>query len=99
MNFFTGKKRTKLNATQARNVYKAVRPEVAFTRAILSASNVQAMTSLATPADRTMRPTVVSSSLSSVRMRQRTGKAVMEYVTPTKSIKYGKWTEDPMKWL
>jgi hypothetical protein len=46
-----------------------------------------------------MIPTVVSRSFNSVRMRQRTGKAVIEYATPVKSMKWVNWTEGSMKWL
>jgi hypothetical protein len=45
--------------------------------------------SLPTPGERTTVPTVVSRSFSSVRMRQRTGKAVIEYVTPAKQHEMG----------
>jgi hypothetical protein len=44
--------------------------------------------SFPTPAERTTIPTVVSRSFSSVRMRQRTGKAVIEYATPVNNIKW-----------
>lgn len=82
-----GKSKNKVNATQIRNVHKAVRPDDAFTNATANASRLQPMTSFATPADSTMSPTVVSSSLSAERIRQRTGKAVIEYETPMKSMK------------
>lgn len=64
-----------------------MRPEEALTSATDSARSVQPTISFPTPADRTTIPTVVSTSLSSVRMRQRTGKAVIEYATPVKSMK------------
>lgn len=44
--------------------------------------------SFPTPAESTTMPTVVSNSLSSVRIRQSTGKAVIEKATPAKSMKY-----------
>jgi len=44
--------------------------------------------SFPTPAERTMIPTVVSRSFSSVKMRQRTGKAVIEYATPINNMKW-----------
>lgn len=83
----TGKRRNKVYAKQVRKVHRAVRLDVAFTNETASASKVQPMTSFATPAERTMRPTVVSSSLSAVRIRQRTGKAVIENETPMKSVR------------
>ena len=46
--------------------------------------------SFPTPAERTTIPTVVSRSFSSVRMRQRTGKAVIEYATPVNNMKWVK---------
>lgn len=92
-----GKSRNKVYATQVRNVHRAVRPDVAFTNATANASRLQPMTSFATPADSAIRPTVVSSSLSAERMRQRTGKAVIENETPMKSIKILKLADEGMK--
>ena len=83
----TGHNRKEENAMQIIKVHNAENPEPAFTREMFSASKVQPMTSFPTPADRTTIPRVVSSNLSSVRMRQRTGKAVIEYATPVKSMK------------
>ena len=74
---------------QTNKIHNAVSPLPAFTRATLRASNVHPMMSLPTPAERTTIPTVVSSSLSSVRMRHNTGNAVIEYATPVKSMKCG----------
>jgi hypothetical protein len=74
---------------QTNKIHNAVSPLPAFTRATLRASNVHPMMSLPTPADKTTIPTVVSSSLSSVRMRHSTGNAVIEYATPVKSMKCG----------
>lgn len=74
-------------AKHVRNVHRAVRPDVAFTNATANARRLHPMTSFATPADNAMSPTVVSSSLSAERIRQRTGNAVMEYDTPMKSMK------------
>ena len=73
---------------QTNKIHKAVSPLPAFTSATLRASKVHPMMSLPTPADNTTIPTVVSSSLSSVRMRHSTGKAVIEYATPVKSMKW-----------
>lgn len=55
-------------------------------------SDAHVLISFPTPADNTTIPTVVSRSLSSVRIRQRTGNAVMENATPTKSIKFVNFT-------
>ena len=82
------------HAMQTNKIHKAVSPLPAFTSATLSASNVHPMMSFPTPADKTTTPTVVSSSLSSVRMRHSTGKAVIEYATPVKSMKCGYDTWD-----
>lgn len=79
---------------QTNKIHNAVSPLPAFTSATLRASNVHPMMSLPTPADKTTIPTVVSSNLSSVRMRHSTGKAVIEYATPVKSMKCGYVTCD-----
>ena len=85
--------------TQIIKIHSAVSPLPAFTSATLRASNVHPMMSLPTPADNTTIPTVVSSSLSSVRMRHSTGKAVIENATPVKSMKWVYDTSDAsMKW-
>ena len=73
---------------QTNNIHNAVSPLPVLTSATLRASKVHPMMSLPTPADKTTIPTVVSSSLSSVRMRHSTGKAVIEYATPVKSMKW-----------
>jgi hypothetical protein len=98
MAIFTGNRRKSVQPTQIIRIQSAVRPEPALTSATLRARSVHptmkvrkhrrgkgvrfALMSFATPALSTTIPTVVSSSLSSVRMRQRTGKAVIEYATP-----------------
>ena len=78
-----------VHPTQTNKIHKAVSPLLAFTSATLRASKVHPIMSLTTPADKTIIPTVVSSNLSSVRMRHKTGKAVIEYATPVKSMKWG----------
>lgn len=74
----TGKARKSENPTQVSSTQSAVIPLPALTRATQRASKIQPTTSFPTPADRTMTPTGVESSFSSVRMRQRTGKACVE---------------------
>lgn len=74
----TTKSRNRVHPTQTRRTHSAMRPDPALTRATLRASRVQPMMSLPTPAESTTIPTVVSRSFSSVRIRQRTGNAVME---------------------
>lgn len=96
--YLTGNNRNNVHPKQTNKTHNAVNPEPAFTRATLSANKVHPTTSLPTPAERTTMPTVVSRSLSSVRMRQRTGKAVMENATPVKSIKCVKAMLWSMKW-
>ena len=78
---------------QTNNTHTAVSPLPAFTSATLRASKIHPMISLQTPADRTTIPTLVSSSLSSVRMRHNKGNAVIEYATAVKSMKvvYDTW--------
>ena len=73
---------------QINKIHNAASPLPAFTSATLRASSVHPMMSLPTPADKTTTPTVVSSSLSSVKIRHSTGKAVIEYATPVKSMKW-----------
>ena len=65
-------------------------PLPALTRATVKASNTHPTTSFPTPADRTMTPTVVWRSLSSVRIRARTGNAVIAKLTPIKRRKIPK---------
>ena len=77
----------RVHPMQTSKTHNAVSPLPALTRATLRASNVHPMISLPTPADKTTIPTVVSSNLSSVRMRHRTGNAVIENATPLKSMK------------
>jgi hypothetical protein len=67
-------------------------PAEALTSATVRARRIQPTTSLPTPAARTTVPTVVSRSLHSVRMRQRTGNAVMDMAVPTKRRKWPKFT-------
>jgi hypothetical protein len=62
-------------------------PAAELTSATVRASRIQPTTSLPTPAERTTTPTVVSSSLSSVRIRQRTGKAVIDMAVPAKGAR------------
>lgn len=87
MAFRTGKRRKSVQPTQMNKIHRAVRPDPALTSATLSASNIQPTMSFPTPAERTTIPTVVSRSFSSVRIRHKTGNAVMEYATPVKSMK------------
>jgi len=53
-------------------------------RAMARASRIHAATSFTAAADIAMRPASVVRSLSSARMRARTGNAVMERATPMK---------------
>ena len=89
---FTRRRQSKVQPTQVKRIHKAVSPEPAFTRATLKANNVHPTISFPTPADRTTIPTVVSKSLSSVRIRHKTGNAVMENATPENSMKWVNWT-------
>ena len=84
---FTKKSMNSVQPTQTRRIQSAMRPEPALTSATESARSVQPTISLPTPAESTTIPTVVSRILSSVRIRQRTGNAVIEYATPVKSMK------------
>jgi hypothetical protein len=56
-------------------------------KAIARARSIQAATSLTAAADIAMRPTSVVRSLSSARIRARTGNAVIERATPMKTRK------------
>lgn len=73
----TAKTRNRIHPTAQSNTYNAVIPDPLLTRATQSARRIQPATSLPTPAASTVTPTGVPSSFSSVRMRQRTGKAVI----------------------
>ena len=57
-------------------MYTAIRPVPALTSITLRANSVHPMMSFPTPADRIMIPTLVSSSLSSVKIQQSTGNTV-----------------------
>ena len=84
---FTRKRQNNVQPTQVKRIHKAVSPEDAFTKATLKAKSVHPTISFPTPADKTTIPTVVSKSLSSVRMRHKTGNAVIENATPANSMK------------
>jgi len=84
---FTRRSRNNVHPMQVKRIHKAVSPEPAFTKATLKANRVHPTISFPTPADKTTIPTVVSKSLSSVRIRHSTGNAVMENATPANSMK------------
>ena len=84
---FTMKSKNNVHPTQVRRIHKAVSPEPAFTKATLKAKSTHPTISFPIPADKTTMPTVVSRSLSSVRMRHNTGNAVIENATPANSMK------------
>jgi len=86
----TGPRRNIAHATARRTIYNAVMPEEAFTSATDKASSVQPTISFPTPAERTHTPTVVSRSFNSVRIRHKTGNAVMLYATPQNNRKWVK---------
>jgi len=96
---FTRRRQNKVQPTQAKRIHKAVSPEPAFTKATLKANSVHPTISFPIPADKTTIPTVVSKSLSSVRIRHKTGNAVMENATPANSMKCVNWTVLSMNWL
>ena len=83
----TGRSKKSVQPTHVRRIHKAINPDPALTSATESARRVHPIISLPTPAERTTIPTVVSSNLSYVRIRQSTGKAVMEYATPVNNMK------------
>src|SRR5579859_2159488 len=76
--------RNRMYPIEARITYNTVMPLLALTRATVKASNTHPVTSLPTPAESVMTPTEVCSNLSSVRIRARTGNAVIENATPIK---------------
>ena len=84
---FTTRSRNNVHPTQVKRIQTAVSPEPAFTKATLKARSVHPTISFPTPADKTTIPTVVSKSLSSVKIRHSTGNAVMENATPANSMK------------
>src|ERR1700733_8080406 len=77
----TGYSMNKKNPTLVSSTYSAVIPFPALTRATVNASKIQPTTSLPTPAERVTTPTVVSRSFVSVRIRHKTGNAVMHTAT------------------
>jgi len=89
---FTRRRQNNVQPTQVRRIHKAVNPEPAFTKATLKAKSAHPTISFPTPADKTTIPTVVSNSLSSVRIRHKTGNAVMENATPANNMKWVNWT-------
>ena len=84
----TGTSRNIEKPTATSKMYSAIRPLPAFTKAIDKASSTQPTTSFPTPALSTTMPTVVSRSFSSVKIRHRTGNAVMPTATAVKRRKY-----------
>ena len=82
----TAKMRNRVQPIQQRRAQRAASPELLFTRATQSASKIQPVTSLPMPAARTVTPTGVPRSLSSVRIRHSTGKAVI-FVTTISDMK------------
>lgn len=87
MAHLTGSKKKIVQPTQMNVIHNAVNPECALMSVIHRARRIQPTISFPTPAESTTMPTVVSRSLSSVRIRHRTGKAVIENTTAVKSIK------------
>jgi hypothetical protein len=87
MSHFIGIRMNKAQAIAKRTMYNAVIPVDALTSATERARSVHPTISFPTPAERTQTPTVVSRSLSSVRILQSTGKAVIEYATQQNNIK------------
>ena len=83
----TGRSKNNVHPIQVWRVHKVVSPEPAFTRATLKAKSTHPTISFPIAADKTTIPTVVSRSLSSVRMRHNTGNAVIEDATPADSTK------------
>jgi hypothetical protein len=73
----TAKTKNKPHPTQQRRTYKATIPEPLLTNATQRARRIQPTTSFPTPAARTVIPTGVERSFNSVRIRQRTGNAVI----------------------
>ena len=71
--------------------YRAVSPEPLLTRATQSARRIQPTTSFPTPAARTVTPTGVPRSLSSVRIRHSTGKAVIFATSISDEKKRERW--------
>ncbi|KAL0903255.1 hypothetical protein M5K25_027617 [Dendrobium thyrsiflorum] len=74
-----------MKAAVERRTQRVLRGEPEPERAMARARRIQAATSLTAAADMAMRPRSVVRSLSSARMRARTGKAVMESETPMKT--------------
>ncbi len=56
--YLTGKSMKKTHATPVNRTYRALRPLVALTRATVRARRTHPMTSLPTPAERTVTPTL-----------------------------------------
>lgn len=84
----TRKKTKRHQATATRRTQRAVRPEEAFTRAMVSARRIHPTTSLPTPAASTTTPTRDWMSLSSSTILARTGRAVIAMATPAKRRKW-----------
>lgn len=72
-----------------RTTYNAVMPDPLLTSATHRARSTQPTTSFPTPAARTVTPTGVPRRFSSVRIRHRTGNAVMLSAVPMKSMYTG----------
>lgn len=70
--------------TPIKNTYNAVRFELALIMEMTKAKRHQDVASSTAAADIVMLPTLVLRRLSSVRMRAKTGKAVIAMATPRK---------------
>lgn len=77
-----GPRKKMVQPTAMRSAQRAVKPDAELAKAAAKASSIHPTTSLRIPLARTISPTSVAKSLVSVRMRQRTGKAVIEMATP-----------------
>jgi hypothetical protein len=80
----TAKINNRVQPIQQRSAQSAARPELLLTKATHRASRTQPVTSFPIPAARTVEPTLERSKLSSVRIRHKTGKAVMDRAVPIK---------------
>jgi hypothetical protein len=90
----TTKTSNRVQPMQQSSAQRAVRPLLLLTKATQRARRIQPTTSLPIPAAKVVTPTLERSKLSSLRIRQSTGKAVMASAVPMNRPK----TPKPMGW-
>lgn len=80
----TANTKNRIHPMQHSNAQRAASPLLLLTKATQSANKIQPVTSFPMPAANTVTPTLLLNNLSSVKIRHRTGNAVMAKAVPMK---------------